>query len=92
MSSRAEARRAKRDVGVVPPCNALALQTLRSFIPNGPWYMIRCCGQLPADDHVSGLAGQFNAMLYVPEVKLSTLVGYYSTLALRLRIFRVDAH
>jgi hypothetical protein len=36
--------------------------------------------------------GQLNAMLYVPEVKLSTLVGYYSTLALRLRIFRVDAH
>jgi len=33
-----------------------------------------------------------NAMLYVPEVKLSTLVGYYSTLTLRLRIFRVDAH
>jgi hypothetical protein len=31
-------------------------------------------------------------MPYVPEVKLSTLVGYYSTLALRLRIFRVDAH
>jgi len=31
-------------------------------------------------------------MLYVPEVKLSTLFGYYSTLALRLRIFRVDAH
>ena len=25
-------------------------------------------------------------------VELSTLVGYYSTLALQLRIFRVDAH
>ena len=48
-------------------------------------------GSYPSDDHVGGLAGQFNAMLYIPEVKLSTLVGYYSTLALRLRIFRVVA-
>ena len=47
MSSRAEARRARRDVRGVPPCNALPRRPVRSFIPDGPWCMIRCCGQLP---------------------------------------------
>ncbi len=56
MSSRAEVRRAKRDVGVVPPCNALAPQT-RNVI-----YSERSVV------HATGagrLARPFNAMLYV---------------------------
>src|SRR5271154_7592352 len=48
MSSPAGALRAKRDL------NGNTNRGRQSLLPNGPWCMIRLCGQLLRDHHVRG--------------------------------------
>jgi 4-carboxymuconolactone decarboxylase len=70
--------RAGQEPGLADPAERAAVRAARALVR---------AGDLDDEEYAAAVAGLGEAGVF----ELTTLVGYYATLALQLRVFRVDA-